>query len=70
MGGGAAWLAYQLLGRAHPGSAALLLRWSTLGALPIAAGLPVLVTVTGAGYGLVAVAIGQMAFQMAATTLV
>jgi hypothetical protein len=69
--GTSAWLAYRLLGRHHPGGAGRLLRWAALGGLPVtaAASLVVIVT-TGAGYGLLALAVGQMAYQMASTILV
>jgi hypothetical protein len=69
--GTAAWLAYRLLGRRHPGGAGRLLRWAAFCGLPVtaAASLVVIVT-TGAGYGLLALAVGQMAYQMASNILV
>jgi hypothetical protein len=68
--GGATWLAYGLLGRGYPGSAARVLRWSAVSGLPVtAAASAVLVAATHAGYGLVAMALAQMTYQMAATLL-
>jgi hypothetical protein len=69
--GTSAWLAYRLLGRRHPGGAGRLLRWAALCGLPVtaAASLAVIVS-TGAAYGLLALAVGQMAYQMASTILV
>ena len=69
--GTSAWLAYRLLGRHHPGGAGRLLCWAALAGLPVtaAASLVVIVT-TGAGYGLLALAVGQMVYQMASTILV
>jgi hypothetical protein len=69
--GTSAWLAYRLLGRRHAGGAGRLLRWAALCGLPAtaAASLAVIVT-TGAGYGLLALAVGQMTYQMASTILV
>jgi hypothetical protein len=69
--GAAAWLAYRLLGRNHPGGAGRVLRWLALAGLPVAAtASTVIVTTTHAGYGLVALAVGQMAYQMASNILV
>lgn len=68
--GATAWLAYQMLGDARSGSAGDLLRWSSLAALPVAAGVAaVLADVTGVGHGLVVLAVTQMAYQMAAAIL-
>lgn len=68
--GGATWLAYRLLGRGYPGSAARVLRWSAISGLPVtAAASAVLVATTHAGYGLIAMALAQMTYQMAATLL-
>jgi hypothetical protein len=69
--GTSAWLAYQLLGAGHPGSAARLLRAGALAALPVTA-LAAAVT-AGAldlGYGVVVLAVAQLAHQMAVTLLV
>jgi hypothetical protein len=69
--GAAAWLAYRLLGRRHPGGAGRMLRWLAVAGLPVTATASmVIVITTGAGYGLVALAVGQMAYQMASTILV
>jgi hypothetical protein len=69
--GGATWLAYRLLGRGYPGSAARVLRWSAVAGLPVAAAASVVVAMmTNAGYGLTALAVGQMAYQMASALLV
>jgi hypothetical protein len=69
--GATAWLAYRLLGDGTPGSAARLLRWSSFAVLPVAAAATgVVASTTGAGAGLVAMAVAQVAYQMAATTLV
>jgi hypothetical protein len=68
--GCASWLAYRLLGRGHPAAAGRMLRWWSLAGLPAAAAVGFGVTgLTGAGRGLVALAVGQMAYQMAANTL-
>jgi len=68
--GGATWMAYRLLGRGHPGSAARVLRWSALAGLPVAAAASVaVVATTGAGYGLTAMAVAQMAYQMSSALL-
>jgi hypothetical protein len=68
--GGATWMAYRLLGRGHAGSAARVLRWSALAGLPVAAAASVaVVATTGAGYGLTAMAVAQMAYQMASALL-
>ena len=66
----ASWLAYQFLGARRPQSAARLLRWSTLAALPVAGlvGLAV-TTATGGSLSLVALAVAMMAYQMASTLL-
>jgi hypothetical protein len=65
------WLAYQYLGVRRPASAARLLRWSTVVALPVSAlaGLAV-ATATDGGLGLVALAVAMMAYQMASTLLI
>jgi hypothetical protein len=64
------WLAYRLLGLHRDTDAARLLQLSALTGLPLAAGGAVVVTLTsGGGPGLVAVACGQMAYQMGATLL-
>jgi hypothetical protein len=63
----ASWLAYQLLGRGHPGRAGQALRWSTVAGLPAAALLGLLLP--HAGPGLVGLAVGQMAYQMASAVL-
>ena len=69
--GGATWLAYRLLGRGHVDGAGRVLRWSALAGLPAAAALgTALVLGTGAGFALAALAVGQMAFQMASAVLV
>jgi hypothetical protein len=69
--GATAWLAYRLLGDGRPGSAGVLLRRSSLQALPMAGAAGALVaSATDAGPGLIVLAIAQMAYQMAATTLV
>ena len=69
--GATAWLAYQMLGDGKPGSAGRLLRWSSLLALPVAALAGAAVArVAGAGYAVVVLAVAQMAYQMATTTLV
>ena len=69
--GGATWLAYRLIGREHPGSAGRALRWAALTGPPVAAAVSTgLVVATGTGYGLVALAVGQMAYQMASSVLV
>jgi hypothetical protein len=67
----ASWMAYQFLGARRPGSAARLLRWSTLSALPVAGlvGLAV-TTATGGSLDLVALAVAMMAYQMASTLLI
>lgn len=68
--GATAWLAYQMLGEARPGSAGDLLRWSSLAALPVAAGVAaVIADLTDVGYGLVTLALAQMGYQMAAAVL-
>jgi hypothetical protein len=68
--GGATWLAYRLLGQGHAGSAARVLRWSTVAGLPVAAATSVVVVATtGAGYGLIAMAVAQMSYQMASALL-
>ena len=70
LAGGASWAAYRLLGAGHPVGAGRVLRWSALGGLPVAAGLGVgVVAVTGDGYAVVGLAVGQMAYQMASTLL-
>jgi hypothetical protein len=69
--GSATWLAYRLLGRGYPGSAARVLCWSALAGLPVAAAASVAVAaMTDAGYGLIALSVGQMAYQMASALLV
>src|SRR4051812_21129649 len=69
--GGANWLAYRLLGREHPGGAGRALRWATLSGPPVTAAVSAgLVAATGTGYGLVALAAGQMAYQLASSVLV
>src|SRR6266536_883925 len=69
--GAAAWLAYRLLGRGHPGGAGRMLRWLALAGLPVTAtAVTGIVTTTHAGYGLVALSVGQMAYQMASNILV
>jgi hypothetical protein len=69
--GGANWVAFRLLGREHPGSAGRALRWAALSGPPLAAAVSVgVVAATGAGYGLVPLAAGQMAYQMASSVLV
>jgi hypothetical protein len=69
--GGATWLAYSLLGRGCPGSAARVLRWSAVAGLPVAAAAGVAVVgTTHASYDLTALAVTQMAYQMASTLLV
>ena len=67
----AGWFAYQYLGARRPASAARLLRWSTVAALPVAglAGLAVAVATDG-GLGLVGLSIAMIAYQMASTLLV
>lgn len=66
-----AWLAYQMLGDGKPGCAGRLLRWSSLAALPVAALTGAAVArVTGTSYGVVVLAVAQMTYQMAITTLV
>jgi hypothetical protein len=67
----AAWLAYQHLGARRPASAARLLGWSTVAALPVAglAGLAV-TALTDGGLGPVGLAIAMMAYQMASTLLI
>jgi hypothetical protein len=67
----AAWLAYQYLGAGRPASAARVLAWSTVAALPVAglAGLAVTAATDG-GLGLVGLAIAMMAYQMASTLLI
>jgi hypothetical protein len=67
----AGWFAYQYLGARRPASAARLLRWSTVAALPVAglAGLAVAGTTDG-GLGLVGLAVAMMAYQMASTLLI
>jgi hypothetical protein len=68
--GCASWLAYRLLGRGHPAAAGRMLRWWSLAGLPAAAAVGFAVTgLTGAGRGLVVLAVGQMAYQMAANAL-
>jgi hypothetical protein len=68
---GASWLAFRLLGRGYAGSAAHLLGHAAVLGVPVAAVAGLLVSaVTTAGSGIVAVAVGQMAYQMAATLLV
>jgi hypothetical protein len=68
--GCASWLGYRLLGRGHPAAAGRMLRWWSLAGLPAAAAVGFAVTeLTGAGRGLVVLAVGQMAYQMAANTL-
>ncbi|MBT8227734.1 MAG: hypothetical protein HKP61_15370, partial [Dactylosporangium sp.] len=70
LAGGASWLAYRLLGAGRPGDAARVLRWSALGGLPLAAALGLsVVLVTGDAPWLIAVAAGQLAYQMASTLL-
>jgi hypothetical protein len=69
--GAATWLAYHRLGRDQAASAAKVLRASTVAGLPVAAALgTVIVAVTGAGYGLVAMVVAVMAYQMASTLLI
>jgi hypothetical protein len=69
--GGATWLGYCLLGRGYPGSTARVLRWSAVAGLPVAAAASVaVVATTDAGYDLTALAVTQMAYQMASTLLV
>ena len=69
--GGAAWLGYRLLGRGYPGSAARILRWSAVAGLPVAAAASAaVVATTHAGYGLTALAVAVMTYQMASTLLV
>jgi hypothetical protein len=69
--GATAWLAYRLLGGGRPRSAGAMLRWSSLVALPVIALAALAVSsATGVGLGLVAIAVVQMAYQMAATALV
>jgi hypothetical protein len=68
---GASWLAFRLLGRGYPESAARVLGHAAGLGIPVAAIAGLLVSaVTTAGSGIVAVAVGQMAYQMAATLLV
>ncbi|AGL18808.1 hypothetical protein [Actinoplanes sp. N902-109] len=69
--GTAAYGAYKLLGAYRPRGAALLLRWSTLGA-PVAGALCGLLVVAfaGGGWGLVLLAMCQLGYQMAGTILV
>lgn len=65
------WLAYRLAGEGRAGAAAETLRWSGLAAVVVAAIVGAVVADrTGAGYGLVVVAVAQMAFHVAAATLV
>jgi hypothetical protein len=68
--GTVAYAAYQLLGAGRPGDAARLLRLAALLAPPVGAatGLAV-IGVAGGGVGLVVLAAGQLAYQMAATAL-
>ena len=69
--GGATWLAYRLLGRGHPDSAGRVLRWSALAGLPVAAAASLAVVATShIGYGMIALAVVQMTYQMASTLLV
>jgi hypothetical protein len=65
------WLAFQYLGARRPASAARLLRWSTVVALPVSglAGLAVAAATDG-GLGLVWLAVAMMAYQMASTLLI
>jgi hypothetical protein len=69
--GGTSWFAYRLLGHEQPPSAARLLRWAAIAAFPMAALLGIAVTVsTRAGYGLIAMAVAMMTYQMASTLLI
>ncbi|HEX8631524.1 MAG TPA: hypothetical protein VF755_25475 [Catenuloplanes sp.] len=75
--GVAAWLAYQLLGQGSPGAAARLLRWATMIALVVAAGVAGTVWFAGSGGAegtwpartgageVVGLAVGQCAYQLA-----
>lgn len=68
---GASWLAFRLLGRGHAGSAAHVLGQAAVLGIPVAATAGLLVSaVSTAGSGIVAIAVGQMTYQMAATLLV
>jgi hypothetical protein len=69
--GAITWLGYQWRGRGQIREAASLMRRSTAAGLVAAAGLgAVLVWTTGAGYGLLALVVGVMAYQLASTLLV
>ena len=69
--GATAWLGYQLLGQHRNRAVAILMRWSLVAVLPVAAVAAVSVTsATGVGYGLVIMATAQVAYQMACTVLV
>jgi hypothetical protein len=69
--GATAWLGYQFLGQHRPVAAARLLRWSLFSVLPAAGAAGAIVAaVTGLGYGVVVMAIIQVAYQMACTVLV
>jgi hypothetical protein len=69
--GGATWLASRLLGREHPGSAGRALRLAALTGPPVTAAVSAgLVAATGTGYGLVVLAAGQTAYQLASSVLV
>jgi hypothetical protein len=69
--GVAAWVAYQYIGARRPASAARLLRWATVAALPVGglAGLAVAFATDG-GLGPVGLAIAMMAYQMASALLI
>lgn len=70
LAGATSWMAYRLLGAGCPGQAGWVLRWSTVAGLPLAALLGlVLAEVTGGRVWLIALAVGQMAYQMASTLL-
>jgi hypothetical protein len=68
--GAAAWLAYQFLGRGLAASAARVMRWAALGALPAAAvTCVVVIETTGASPGLLGVGLAQMTFQVSSGLL-
>jgi hypothetical protein len=68
--GGSAWLAYRLLGRGFPGAAGRVLAWATLAGVVAAVAMSAAVVITtGAGSELIALAAGQIVFQLASTVL-
>jgi len=69
--GAATWLAYHRLGRDQAASAARVLVTAALAGLPAGAVLGLgIVAFTGAGFGIVAMVVAVMAYQMASTLLI